>query len=372
MNNDAIYMKQALALAARARGRTSPNPMVGAVLVKNGEIVGSGWHEKAGGPHAEIMAVRAAGAAARGAALYVNLEPCAPQGRTGPCTEALIAAGVEKVFVAVRDPTPLVAGRGVERLTGAGIMVEEGLLAEEAAKLNEIFFKWIKERFPFVTLKYAMSLDGKIAAKSGDSRWISGEESRRLAHRLRACHDGVMIGLATALRDDPALTCRLAEGSNPVRIVVDSRARLSLQAHLLRDGAAKTIVAVTELAPPENVAALRALGTAEVLVTDSLDGRVDLKKLLTYLGQRNITSVLAEGGGALHASLLAAGAADKICAFIAPKIIGGDAAPGPVGGQGAEKIAGAWPIELDEVRTLGKDIFVTGYIRRNKACSQDS
>ncbi|MDR2006241.1 MAG: bifunctional diaminohydroxyphosphoribosylaminopyrimidine deaminase/5-amino-6-(5-phosphoribosylamino)uracil reductase RibD, partial [Acidaminococcales bacterium] len=251
MNIDETYMRRALEVAALARGRVTPNPMVGAVLVKDNEVVAEGWHEKAGTAHAEIVALDRAGQAAADATLYVTLEPCSHHGRTGPCADALIAAGVKKVFVAVRDPNPLVAGKGIERLKEAGVEIVEGLLAKEAKKLNEIFFKWITTSLPFVAMKYAMSLDGKIAAKTGDSKWISGSLSRETAHDLRNTYDGIMVGVGTVEADDPALTCRLAGGRNPVRIVADSRARISLTARLLRDGLAKTIVAVTDLAPAE-------------------------------------------------------------------------------------------------------------------------
>jgi diaminohydroxyphosphoribosylaminopyrimidine deaminase/5-amino-6-(5-phosphoribosylamino)uracil reductase len=354
-------MKKALRLAARALGRTSPNPAVGAVLVKNGLALAEGWHEKAGQAHAEIVALRQAGAAARGATMYVTLEPCSHYGRTGPCADALIAAGVKRVVAAVRDPNPLVSGRGLARLRAAGVEVAEGVLADEAARLNEVFFKWITTGLPFVAAKYAMSLDGKIAARTGDARWISGEKSRQEAHRLRGRYDAIMVGIGTVLADDPALTCRLPGGRNPLRIVVDSLARIPPAAQVLRDGQAPTLIAATDKAPPERLAALRRLPGVTVMVLPDRAGRVDLPELLRQLGRDKITGVLVEGGGGLHGSLLAERLADKLYAFIAPKIIGGADAPGPVGGAGAALVAEAWRLRGFKVRKSGEDLLIAGY-----------
>ncbi|MDR3349911.1 MAG: bifunctional diaminohydroxyphosphoribosylaminopyrimidine deaminase/5-amino-6-(5-phosphoribosylamino)uracil reductase RibD [Acidaminococcales bacterium] len=366
MSIDESYMKRALELAAFARGRVAPNPMVGAVLVKDNKIVAEGWHEKAGTAHAEIVALNRAGQDASGATLYVTLEPCAHYGRTGPCADALIAAGIRKVFVAVRDPNPLVAGKGIKRLKEAGVEIVEGLLAKEAKKLNEIFFKWITASLPFVAMKYAMSLDGKIAAKTGDSKWISGSASREAAHGLRNAYDGIMVGIGTVEADDPALTCRIKGGRNPVRIVVDSKARISLKARLLQDALAQTVVAATELAPAEKLAELEKLPGVKLLIVPSLNGRVDLRKLLVELGGAGLTGILAEGGGTLHAAMLQAGLVDKLYAFIAPKIISGHAAPGPVGGIGSEKVADAWAVDEMEFKRSGEDILVTGYFKQTK------
>ena len=363
MDTDIRYMKRALYLAARAQGQTSPNPLVGAVLVKGSRVIAEGWHKKAGLPHAEVVALQVAGKAARGATLYVNLEPCSHQGRTGPCADALIAAGVKRVFLAVRDPDPRIAGQGVVRLKSAGVEVFEGLLAEQAVRLNEVFFKWMATAQPFVAAKYAMSLDGKIATKTGESQWISGTRARRFAHHLRNCYDGIMVGLGTVLADNPALTCRLPRGRNPLRIIVDSKAGIPLNAQVLRDGLARTIVAVTEEAPPDRVDAIQRLPGVEVLSVPALNGRVDVRRLINRLADGRLTSLLVEGGGMLHASMLAAGLIDKLYAVTAPIIIGGQAALGPVGGLGVERLADAWPVKNLTAKKLGEDILITCYLK---------
>ncbi len=355
-------MRRALEVAAKARGCTSPNPMVGAVLVKNGEIIAEGWHECAGLAHAERVALLAAGENSRGADMYVTLEPCCHNGRTGPCTEAIIAAGIKKVYVAVRDPNPVVNGKGIAMLKNAGIEVEEDLLAEDAQLLNEIFFKWVLENSPFVIAKYAMSLDGKIATVTGDSKWISSEQSRAFTHQLRNDCDAILVGSGTVKIDDPALTCRLPGGKQPVRVIVDSRAGIELTSQLLCDGLARTIVAVTENAPAENIKRIMDTG-AEVAVLPSREERVDLSALLKYLGGQNITSVLVEGGATLHASMLSQGLVDKLYVFIAPIIISGKTAPGPVGGIGWEKVADAWQLSDVKMEKIGPDIMVSGYIK---------
>ncbi len=363
-DNDTAFMARALALARRAAGRTSPNPLVGAVVVKDGRVVGEGYHQKAGTPHAEVHALAAAGTGARGATLYVTLEPCSHHGRTPPCTEAILAAGVRRVVAAVQDPNPRVAGRGFERLREAGVEVTAGVLEEEARRLNEAFFVYVTAGRPFVAMKTAMTLDGKIATACGESRWISGEASRALAHRLRSELDAVMVGIGTALADDPQLTARPpgTASRDPVRIVVDSALRLPPDARLLQlDSPAPTWVATTERAPAERRRALEAAG-AEVLVLPERDGRVDLAALMAELGRREVTSVLLEGGATLNAAALAAGVVDKVLCFVAPKVVGGAAAPGPVGGPGVERLAGAWRVERLAAEAVGEDILLTGYL----------
>lgn len=359
-------MWMALDLARQGRGRTNPNPMVGAVLVKNGELIGSGYHQFAGGPHAEVIALRMAGEKAKGAALYVNLEPCAHHGRTAPCAEALIKAGVQEVIAAMGDPNPQVSGRGFQKLQEAGIRVKTGILEEKARRLNEVFLKYIVTQMPFVMLKTAMTLDGKIATRTGESRWITGEKSRQFVHRLRDQCDAVIVGIGTVLSDNPRLTTRLAEGGgkDALKVVVDSNARLPLEARVINPGLRnKLYLATTGAASPEKIRALREKGV-EVAILPSAEGRVDLKALLRRLGERKISSVLVEGGGTLNYSLLKAGAVDKLFIFIAPLIFGGRNSPTPFAGEGVDTIDRSWQVEQTEIKQFDQDILIVGYPRR--------
>lgn len=361
---DRNYMEIALALAAKARGRTSPNPMVGAVVVKDNQIVGQGYHARAGTPHAEVLALAEAGTAARGATLYVTLEPCCHHGRTPPCTEAVIAAGVTRVVVAMLDPNPLVAGGGIRRLREAGVEVVTGIMEEDALALNEIYIKYITTGLPFVTAKAAISLDGKIATRSGKSQWITGPEARAYGHCLRDWHDAIMVGIGTVRADNPSLTTRLAagEGRDPVRVILDSMANTPPGAHVLaRQSEAPAIIAVTAGAPPEKLEALRRAG-AEVLVVNE-GPRVDLPALIKILGRRGITSLLLEGGAAVHGAAFAAGIVDKVVWFIAPKIIGGREAPGPVGDPGVDDLSQAAGLARLKVSRLGSDFCIEGYLK---------
>lgn len=363
MEADERYMWLALDLAAQGQGDTSPNPAVGAVLVKNGKVIGTGYHQRAGGPHAEIFALEAAGNEARDATLYVTLEPCSHTGKTPPCTERIIAAGVRKVALAMTDPNPLVNGKGIARLKEAGIRVKTGVLEEKAARLNEAFVKFITRQSPFVTMKAAMTLDGKIATRTGASRWISGPRSREFGHRLRRCNDAVMVGIGTVLADDPRLTTRLPEdGRDPLRLIVDSQARTPLSAAVLANKPELTLLAVTSSAPQERVNALREAGAQVIELSPGPDGRVPLPVLLEELGRRQIVSVLVEGGSVLNYSLLAAGLVDKIHFFIAPLLFGGSKSPSPVGGEGVALITDAWQVRDVEVSRYDCDILVTGYI----------
>jgi diaminohydroxyphosphoribosylaminopyrimidine deaminase/5-amino-6-(5-phosphoribosylamino)uracil reductase len=361
LTDDESFIRRTLELAARARGLTSPNPLVGAVVVRDDRVVGEGYHRRAGLPHAEIEALQAAGEAARGATLYVNLEPCCHTGRTGPCTEAIIAAGVKRVVAAMVDPNPLVAGKGIARLREAGIDVAVGVMEDEARRLNEAFIKYVTARRPFVILKTAMSLDGKIATVTGESRWITGEAAREYVHQLRNTCDAVLVGIGTVLKDDPSLTTRLPEGGrDPVRVILDSSARLPLAARVLnQDSEAPTLVATTEVAPAERLAALRQAG-AEVLVCGR-GPQVNLDLLLAELAAREIVSVLVEGGSTVNASFLLQGLVDKVVWFIAPRIIGGREALGPVGGSGIRRLARAIRLTETVVKQLGADLCVEGY-----------
>ena len=361
---DEDYMREALQLARHAEGRTSPNPLVGALLVRDGRVIAAGWHRKAGTAHAEIHALQMAGELAQGATLYVTLEPCSHYGRTGPCANAVVKAGVRRVVIGMQDPNPLVAGKGIAILQAAGIEVSCGVLEKEARQLNEVFLKWITTHQPFVVLKTAMTLDGKIATAAGESQWITNEKARQRGHELRDRYDAILAGIGTVLADDPSLTARLPDGSgqNPLRVIVDSRARTPLSAKVVTDQQAPTLIAVTAAAPAERVQALRSAG-AEVLVLNE-GPQVDLPALLAYLGKREVTSLLVEGGGQVNFSLLQAGLVDKVCAFVAPKLVGGVQALTPVEGAGFARLSEA--VQLDGLRAemLEDNVCLTGYVRK--------
>ena len=362
---DEKYMAEAIAIAQYAVGRTSPNPMVGAVVVRDGRVVGQGWHRQAGTSHAEIHALRQAGELAHRATLYVTLEPCSHHGRTGPCTEAVIAAGIKKVIVAMTDPNPLVAGKGLAQLRDAGIEVIEGVMAAESAKMNEVFIKWISTKKPFIVLKSAMSLDGKIAAHTGHSQWITGSKAREVVHQLRDRYDGILVGIGTVLADNPSLTTRLEiPGKNPLRIVVDSKARIPLDAQVITDGL-PTVIAVTTQAPQDKLDSLRACGIT-IITTEAKQGRVDLKQLFNILGEQGITSILVEGGASINASVIEENLVDKIKWFIAPKIIGGENAPGPVSGIGVADVNQAALFEEIKMESIGEDILISAYLRNRE------
>lgn len=361
---DEQMMRRAIELAKNATGRTSPNPMVGAVIVRDGRIIAEGWHRKAGTPHAEVHALNMAGELAKGATLYVSLEPCAHYGRTGPCAKAVVEAGISRVVVAMTDPNPQVAGKGIAILQQAGIQVDVGLLEQEARELNEVFLKWMTTGLPFVAMKTAMSLDGKIATATGQSQWITNEASRYETHRLRDIYDCILVGSNTALMDDPSLTTRLrdCQGHNPIRIVVDSHARLPLNAKMLTDHAAPVIVAVTEQAPAEKLVQLQASG-AEI-ITAGAGPHVDLTSLMRQLGERKLASVFVEGGGTVNYALLEAGLVDRVYAFIAPKLIGGRQALTPVEGEGFGELAQAPELTDIRIRQLGDDVLLTGLVKK--------
>lgn len=421
--HDEKYMQLALQYASFGKGRTSPNPLVGAVIVKDGRIVGTGWHRKAGTPHAEIHALNMAGDLAKGATIYVTLEPCAHEGRTGPCAEALVKAGIARAVVAAIDPNPEVSGKGIDILKKAGIDVTVGVCEGEAKRLMEVFLKWIATGRPFTVWKAAMSLDGKIATSGGESQWITGDEARAFGHGLRDEYDAIMIGIGTVLADDPSLTTRMNEGvqkplaegrwvaaaladknitpagHSPVRIIVDSLARTPLDSKVVTDGKAATIIAVSPKAPSQRIAALRQAGVEVLMVPqdsqnsknpkaskasgfaespESLEasesaeiseetaGKVNLTRLMEMLGDksRGITSVLVEGGGTLAFSLLKAGLVDKVHAFVSPLLLGGQEAKGALGGAGFSHLAEAPRLKDVTTEFLGRDIHITGYISR--------
>jgi diaminohydroxyphosphoribosylaminopyrimidine deaminase/5-amino-6-(5-phosphoribosylamino)uracil reductase len=362
--SDEAYIERTLALAELGRGLVSPNPMVGAVLVRDGRIVGEGHHEGPGLPHAEVLALREAGEAARGATLYVNLEPCNHQGRTGPCAEAIIEAGVARVVAAMRDPNPIVDGRGFARLREAGVEVREGVLREEAERLNEAFAKHVRTGLPFVTWKMAASLDGKVASRDGTSRWITGPEARADVHRLRAASDAIVVGAGTALADDPSLTVRMPgyRGRPPLRVLVDARGRVPARGDLF-SGEAPTLVATTALAPEERRGEWAAAG-AEVLVYEAEGERVPLARLMEELGKRDVQAVLLEGGPTLAWSALEEGVVDRVVVYLAPKLIGGAEAPTVLGGRGFAPIGSALRLRIRAFDPVGEDLKVEAVVVR--------
>ena len=360
------FMRRALELAERGRGLTSPNPMVGAVVVADrGEIVGEGFHARAGGPHAEIEALRAAGSRARGATLYITLEPCSHQGRTPPCAPAVIAAGVARVVASIGDPNPQVSGTGFNALRAAGIEVVVGVGAAEAELQNRAFLTAMRERRPHVTLKAGMTLDGKIADLHGVSRWITGEAARRHAHRLRSESDAIVVGIGTVLRDDPELTVRLGQPwpREPLRVVLDTTARTPVGARLIRAGRpSAAVIAVGAGAPEPRVRALAAAG-ATVVSCGTRDGRVDLGALLGELFAREVRAVLVEGGGEVHGAFLDAGLVDRVAMFAAPLLIGGRGATPVVAGAGRE-LKSAVRLGSFTVTPLGDDLLIEADVVR--------
>jgi diaminohydroxyphosphoribosylaminopyrimidine deaminase/5-amino-6-(5-phosphoribosylamino)uracil reductase len=359
------HMDRALSLAERAVGSVSPNPPVGAVLVKDDEVVGEGWTQPPGQAHAEIVAIRQAGPKARGSTLYTTLEPCNHFGRTPPCTDAIIEAGIAEVRSAVSDPNPGVTGGGIARLTHAGVTTSVGDRADQGRRLIEGYVKFVTTGIPFVTAKFAMSLDGKIATRTGSSRWITGEEARAYAHEVRARSDAVMVGINTVLADDPQLTARDESGAplnhQPLRVVVDSRGRTPSDARMLSEPGT-TLIATAD----QTGAAGRRLSKhgAESSSSPAPDGLVDVDALLVLLGERGVTSVLVEGGSSLLGSFFDRALVDKVYAFIAPSIVGCAAAPSPVGGQGIERISDAMRLNDIEVMRLGADLAIVGYCEK--------
>lgn len=361
---DIGYMQRALELAKKGIGYTNPNPLVGAVIVKEGRIIGEGYHQLYGSHHAEVNAFNNAVEDVRGADMYVTLEPCSHYGNTPPCAEAIVKKGIKRVIIGLKDPNPLVAGRGIKILEDNGIEVVTGVLEEEGKKLNEIFLKYITTKLPFCIMKTAMTLDGKIAAYTGDSKWITGEASRKYVHELRHRVAGVMVGIGTVLADDPMLTTRLEHGSDAARIIIDSSARIPLEAKVLNlESKAPTIIATTEKADRNKLKALEQKG-AQIIITPLKDNGVDLAFLMKILGERKIDSILLEGGSKINYAALEAGIVDKVNAFIAPKIIGGEAAKTPVGGAGRAYMADAISLQAIEVHRFEDDIMIEGYIKR--------
>ena len=368
LESDEKFMKLALSLAEKGRGYVNPNPLVGAVIVKDGKVIGEGYHTAFGKPHAEIEAINSATEDIKGATMYVTLEPCCHQGKTPPCTEAIIKNQLARVVVATTDPNPLVSGSGIEKLKQSNIEITVGVLEEMAKIQNEVFIHYMTTNLPFTILKYAMSPDGKIACHTGDSKWITSEKSRTDVHRLRSSVSAVVTGIGTILSDDASLNVRLidSKGREPHRIVVDSAARISLDAKILNlDSKSDTYIAVTEAASDEKLRKLEDYG-AKIIMTKSKDGKVDLEELWKELGFLGMDSILIEAGEQLSAALLEAKLVNKIRAYIAPKIIGGTNAKSPIGGYGASSMSEVINLKSMNVAHIENDFVVEGYL-----CSQD-
>ncbi|MFC0211041.1 bifunctional diaminohydroxyphosphoribosylaminopyrimidine deaminase/5-amino-6-(5-phosphoribosylamino)uracil reductase RibD [Paenibacillus chartarius] len=359
MTNHEFYMKLALQNAAAMKGQTDPNPLVGSVIVNDNRIVGVGVHMKAGEPHAEIHAIRMAGEHSRGATIYVTLEPCSHYGRTGPCAVAIVEAGIKRVVIATLDPNPLVSGRGVRILEEAGIEVIVGVCEEESRKMNEVFNKFIVRKTPFVTLKSAVTMDGKIASYTSNSKWITSETAREDVHLLRNQNAAILVGVGTVLHDDPQLTTRLPNGRNPVRVILDSTLRLPLEARVVTDGEAPTWVFTTPSHDPDKRKALEAAGV-KIFVTERT-GRVDPSEVVKLLGEQLISSLLIEGGSEINGSFFEQKLVDKVIVYVAPKLIGGRNAPTFLAGTGLEKMSEAVELSDVSVQTLGKDFKFVGY-----------
>ncbi len=361
------FMRSAILLAKKGAGMVSPNPLVGAVLVKGGKIIARGYHKFFGGPHAEINALEKAEKKTGGAEIYINLEPCCHHGKTPPCTDILIKKGIRRAFIGMVDPNPCVSGNGIKKLKQAGIEVSVGLLERECRKLNESFIKYITKKTPFVILKAASTLDGKTATFAGDSKWITSVDSRITVHQIRSEVDAVMVGIGTVIADDPLLTARLYKGAkkNPFRIIVDSTLRIPLNSNVLQPGLAKkTIIATSpEKAGSEKAMAIQNLG-ALIIGIPLKQQQVDLRKLFKKLGTKAMASILIEGGAELNASALECGVVDKIMFFYSPKIIGGKDAKGIAGGTGIKKISDAINVYDISIRQINSDFLVEGYITK--------
>jgi len=367
LEEDQKYLRHAIVLAKRGSGWVNPNPLVGAVLVKNGRIIGEGYHAFFGGPHAEVNAIENATENIKDATLYVTMEPCSHQGKTPPCTDTIIRNGIKKVVVGMKDPNPLVNGTGLKILADAGIEVIKGVEEDAVLKLNERFVKFIVTGKPFCTLKTAMTLDGKIATIENASKWISGEDSRKYVHELRQQYSAIMVGINTVLYDNPLLNTRRAnkKNKNPLKVIVDTKGKIPLEANVLKINPQLLILATTDQIDKSKKLDLERLG-AQVLICPQLEGRVDLDYLMFSLGSMGIDSVLLEGGSTIAFSALMKGVVDKVVSFIAPKIIGGADAPSPVGGKGLVEMKDAIIVKNWNYRKIGSDILIEGYINKNK------
>ncbi len=369
---DEFYMKRALELALKGTGKTSPNPLVGAVIVKNGRIIGEGYHEFFGGPHAEVNAINSAAEDVEGAEIYVTLEPCSHHGKTPPCAELLVRKKISRAVIAMIDPNPKVSGKGAEFLSQNGVEIVTGVLEKEAEKINEIFIKYIQEKKPFCFLKTAMTIDGKIASRTGESMWITNEKSRYYVHELRNRVSGIMAGINTVINDNPSLTTRLDKGgTDAARIIVDSSLSIPLNSKVLTvDSPKKAIIATTEKADKDKLKLLNGNENVRVITVPLKESRVDLVYLFDWLGRNGIDSVLVEGGSTLNFSIIKENLADKVIVFIAPKILGGRESKTPVGGEGFEKLGDAVLLKDVSIRTFDEDVMIEAYVRKN-ICLRD-
>lgn len=365
-------MRLALELAKRGKGKVNPNPLVGAIIVKNNVIIGQGYHQNYGGNHAEINAFNSAVDDLTKSTMYVTLEPCSHYGKTPPCVDKIIENKVSKVVVGCLDPNPKVCGSGIKKLESAGIEVIVGVLENECIKINEVFIKLITQKKPFVLLKSAMSLDGKIATAKGESRWITGKEAREEVHKLRNETLGIMVGVNTVIQDNPELTCRLYGGRNPIRIIVDSTLRIPIESKVICDeNKINTIIATTNNADSKKMIDIQKLGV-KILIIKSKDGRVDLKELMIKLGELNIDSILLEGGSTLNFSAMSSGIVDKVQFYISPKIIGGENSKTPIGGLGIESLKDVFRVSYITTKIVGEDILIEGYVNGgDKICLQE-
>lgn len=351
------YMREALSLAEKGAGHVSPNPMVGAVIVKDGEIIGRGYHEHCGGLHAERNALKSCVRSPEGASMYVTLEPCCHYGKQPPCTDAILESGIKEVFVGSGDPNPLVAGGGITKLRENGIAVTENILKNECDRINEVFFHYIKTKTPYTVLKYAMSLDGKIADCTGNSKWITGEAARADVHKRRNRYSAVMVGVGTVKADNPRLTCRAAGGRNPIRIICDTHLRTPLDAYVVKTASEIPTIIASCVSGADRIKPYTDVGVT-VMTTPKRDGHVDLSALMTALGERGIDSVMIEGGAQIAFSALEAGIVNKILAYIAPRIIGGENAKAPVGGRGFALMSSALRLTSCAVTQIGDDFLI--------------
>lgn len=354
---DKLYMLRALELAKKGEGRVSPNPMVGAVVVKNDKIIGEGYHHRCGEYHAERNALLNCTETPCGATIYVTLEPCCHYGKTPPCTEIIIESKIARVVVGVIDDNDLVGGKGIEILRDAGIEVVTGVLEKECRDLNKVFFHYIKNKQPYVVMKYAMTMDGKIATYTGSSKWITSEEARENVHRTRSKYKGIMVGIGTVLKDDPMLNCRLEDGVNPVRIVVDSHLSIPLDSNIVKSANYIDTIIATVSRDTEKIKTLEE-NKIKVIVTREKEKKVDLKALFNELGKLQIDSVLVEGGGTLNWSIIKDRLVNEIHTYLGPKLVGGKEAIGPVGGKGIEEMGEAIKVKINNVTKFGEDILI--------------
>lgn len=360
---DEYYMGLAINLARKGIGKVNPNPMVGAVIVKDNKIVGTGYHEKYGGKHAEINAIENSRESLNGSTMYVNLEPCSHFGKTPPCVDKIIESKINKVVIASVDPNPLVQGKGVKKLRDAGIEVKVGVLDEENKKLNEVFLKYIKNKKPFVVMKVAMSLDGKISTTTGQSKWISCDESRRYVHKLRSEVMSILVGINTVIKDNPMLDCRLENGKNPIRIIVDTTLKIPIDSKIVSSSKSIRTIVVTTKRANRNVMKLLEDKGVEILTVNLKNNLVDLKEMINKLGELNIDSILIEGGSSLNFSVMNENIVDKIQVYVAPIILGGESSKTPIGGQGVDDIKEAFKLHKLEYKQVGSDILIEGYLK---------